>query len=128
MSPEYREPGRACISPHVHVVGRSTRPSTVNVQRSVVIRGVASACRTGQSAPASYCPGGSRGPRTGRFRPRNPLVVGGMLLLGEGRTALCRPEQVGGRVRRPPAVLPASLEPPPHRLPRTRPARPIRTA
>jgi hypothetical protein len=73
MSPRYSERGSACASSQVQVVGVSTWPSTVMLQFSGAIRGVGSAVRTGQSAPTSYCPGGSRTSRS-LLRPRNPLV------------------------------------------------------
>ena len=60
------------ISAQVQVTGFSTRPSMANVQWSVDSFGVASAVRTGQSLPASYCPGGSLGSRA--RRPLNPRV------------------------------------------------------
>jgi hypothetical protein len=44
----------------------------VNVHLSVDKFGVASAVRTGQSFPTSYCPGGSLGSRA--RRPLNPRV------------------------------------------------------
>src|SRR3954452_15015611 len=61
MSPRYSERGSACASSQVQVVGAATRPSTVMLQDSVVMRGVGSAVSTGQSLPTSYCPGGRRG-------------------------------------------------------------------
>ena len=75
MSPANSSGGSAWISSHVHVVGRSTRPSTVKVQVAVSIRGVTSAVSIGQSAPASYWPGGSRSSRGPRPRPKNPRVA-----------------------------------------------------
>ena len=47
MAPAYSEVGSACISSQVHVVGCSTSPSTVIVQRLVSTRGVTSAVSTG---------------------------------------------------------------------------------
>src|SRR5918993_662850 len=83
MSPRYSEPGRACASSQLQVVGRSTRPSTVMLHVSGVTRGVGSAVSTGQSVPTSYWPGGSRGSRC--RRPRNPRVGPGTSVLpGEG--------------------------------------------
>src|SRR4051795_3601056 len=61
MSPRYSERGSACASSQVQVVGAATRPSTVMLQVSGVMRGVGSAVSTGQSLPTSYCPGGRRG-------------------------------------------------------------------
>ena len=76
MSPVYVDRGSAWISSQVQVVGGSTSPSTVIVQAAVSRRGVASAVRTGQPAPVSYWPGGSRpsGP-SGRLR-KKPRVTG----------------------------------------------------
>ena len=53
----YVEPGSRWISSQVHVVGRSTSPSTEIDQLSGSILGVASAVRTGQPLPVSYWPG-----------------------------------------------------------------------
>ena len=64
--------GRAIISAQFHDTFSSTRPSIVNDHVSVDSRGVASAVSTGQSLPASYWPGGSRGSRA--RRPLNPRV------------------------------------------------------
>src|SRR5262245_47958660 len=74
MSPEYEDGASARISSQVQVVGCSTRPSTVKVQPAVSSRGVTSALSTGQSAPVSYWPGGSRSPAGRRPRPKNPRV------------------------------------------------------
>ena len=76
MSPVNVDRGSAWISSQVQVVGVSTSPSTVIVQVAVSRRGVASAVRTGQPAPVSYWPGGSRpsGP-SGRLR-KKPRVTG----------------------------------------------------
>src|SRR3954453_21544854 len=73
MSPRYSEPGSACASSQVQVVGFATLPSTLMLQVSGAIRGVGSAVSTGQSAPTSYCPGGRRGSRS-RRRPKKPRV------------------------------------------------------
>ena len=54
MSPVYADRGSAWIWSQVHVVGRSTRPSTVIVHVAVSTRGVTSAVSTGQPAPVSY--------------------------------------------------------------------------
>jgi hypothetical protein len=75
MAPSYVDGGSACISSHVHVVGVSTRPSTVKVQSPGESAGVASAVRTGQSLPTSYWPGGSRTPLAPRWRPVKPRVI-----------------------------------------------------
>ena len=77
MAPSYVDGARAWISSHVHVVGCSTSPSTRNVHVSVARRGVTSALSTGHWSPASYWPGGSRGSRSARRRPKKPRVVVG---------------------------------------------------
>src|SRR4051794_25503724 len=86
MSPRYSERGSACASSQVQVVGAATRPSTVMLQVSGVMRGVGSAVSTGQSSPTSYCPGGRRGARSprgpretpgGPGPPAPPLTFGG---------------------------------------------------
>src|ERR1700712_1349236 len=51
-----------------------TSPSTVIVHFSGSSRGVTSAVSTGQSAPVSYWPGGSRGSRSRWCRPKKPRV------------------------------------------------------
>src|SRR3954449_7485007 len=76
MSPRYSERGSACASSQLQVVGCSTRPSTVTLQVSGLIRGVGSAVSTGQSAPASYWPGGRRGAGA-RGRPEEARGGGG---------------------------------------------------
>lgn len=73
MAPRYSEPGSAWASSQVHVEGLATLPSTEMLHVSGAMRGVGSAVSTGQSAPTSYCPGGSRGSRS-RRRPKNPRV------------------------------------------------------
>ena len=53
-----------------------------NVQSAVSRWGVTSALSTGHSVPASYWPGGRRGSRAARFRPKNPrvtLAIGSMV-------------------------------------------------
>src|SRR5215218_10708914 len=77
ISPRYSDGGSACAWSQVHVVGLATRPSTLMLQVSGAMRGVGSAVSTGQSAPTSYWPGGSRGSRSRRLL-RNPLLAPGM--------------------------------------------------
>src|SRR5215207_11066728 len=74
MAPSYVDGASAWSSSHVHVVGRSTSPSTRNVHVAVSRRGVTSALSTGHWSPASYWPGGSRASRA-RERPRKPRVA-----------------------------------------------------
>src|SRR5262245_3065345 len=74
MPPWYVDGGSAWISSHVHVVGISTSPSTLNVHELTSSRGAASAVSTGHDVPVSYCPGGRRASR-GLPRPENPRVT-----------------------------------------------------
>ena len=75
MSPVYVDGGSACISSHVHVVGGSTWPSTVNVQVAGSIFGVASAVEHGPLLARVVLPGWEPGVTFGLCpRPMKPRV------------------------------------------------------